>query len=501
MVRTAQITWDPSDSPVRRIQQEYTDHKGNTVILGKVAANESQFYQPEDGEAYRFQVYSTTPIQPEELYKLYQYFCFDLRQLPFLEIYSQNAPDGLACVEHQRHEIAYRKRLQAEQREGEHDESLPPLIPTMRTSLNDQFMSGFCFLLTSKSYLQGSFPDNDHGTGPWWISFDRNLPSAVKKLDMIKRLDRPATELRTFAEWGILVNPEIRDINVNITTDQSELGFDMKELFRGIGSTYSYGHIDYGLYEPPPPSPSEETPAAEYIKEVLEKQQKAAEVQSPESNSLRSTIRTENNTIIVTNKSSDGECDLQYVVYVQFLANLGQEKTALLHTTAHAFTIGIISKLSASKTVYFEFRIPSSSSLSSLISAAPNGFDVGAAHEFEAGSIMRVQPHMSRDLFLRPLPYHFFTVVLDKPNFIEEPGMLFFTLWTDPSQYIEPQTTDTVIETRRCAGVQEAARRLAMLAVEEKTNDGSRNLTIEEHRELLSLSEEEYEQKMDFYVF
>jgi hypothetical protein len=40
------------------------------------------------------------------------------------------------------------------------------LIPTMRTGFYDQFMSGFCFLLTSKSYPLGSFSDNDHGTGP-----------------------------------------------------------------------------------------------------------------------------------------------------------------------------------------------------------------------------------------------------------------------------------------------------------------------------------------------
>jgi hypothetical protein len=128
---------------------------------------------------------------------------------------------------------------------------------------------------------------------------------------MIKRLDNPAAELQTFAEWGISVNPEIRDINVNITTDQSEMGFDMKELFRGIYSTYVYGQIGYGLHEPPPPAPSEETPTLQHIQEVLEQQQQTAEVQSVDSNLLRLTLRPENNTVTVTNNSSDGECDLQ----------------------------------------------------------------------------------------------------------------------------------------------------------------------------------------------
>ena len=92
-------------------------------------------------------------------------------------------------------------------------------------------------------------------------------------------------------------------------------------------------------------------------------------------------------------------------------------------------------------------------------------------------------------------------MVLDKPAFIQEPSVpsvLFYTLWTEASQYIEPQTTDTVIETMRSAGIQESARRPAMLAMEVKINDSPRKLMREEHRELLSLSPEEHEQKMNF---
>ncbi|KAK6814470.1 hypothetical protein RU639_009372 [Aspergillus parasiticus] len=496
MARTAQNARDPSDPPIRWMQREYVDHAGNTVILGKVVAYKSQFYRPEDGEAYRLQVYSTTPIQPDELSKLYEYLCFELSQHPFLEIYSYNPPDGLACVEHQRREVAHRKRLQAEQRDGEYDECRSPSIPTMQTGFEDQFMSGFCFLLTSKSYLQGSFRDNDHGTGPLWISFDRSLPSALKKLDMIKRLDRPATELKTFAEWGILVNPEIRDINVKITTDQSEMGSDLKELMTRIYSTYVYGEIDYGIHEPLPPAPTE-TLTFQRTQQILEQQRQIIEGQSVALNVLHLTWGPEHKTVTVTNYPLDSEYDLQYVIYVQFLADIEQDKT-LLETTARTFTAGIISHLPAPKTIYFEFRIPGSSCLSSLLSAPPNGFDVGASHEFEAGTTMRALPQINRDFSIRPLPHHFFTVVLDKPSFIQEPGVLFYTLWTDPRQYIESQTGDIIIETRRSAGIHEAARRLAMLAVEENNQDSARKLTREEHMELLSLSPEEYEQKMNF---
>ncbi|KAJ5514624.1 hypothetical protein N7463_004176 [Penicillium fimorum] len=111
MARTAQTAWDPSEPPRRRIQREYADHKGNAIILGKVSYG--QFYQPEDGEAYRHQVYSTTPIQPEELDSLYRSLYFGLSQPPILEIYSYNPPDGLACVEHRCREVVHRKYLQA----------------------------------------------------------------------------------------------------------------------------------------------------------------------------------------------------------------------------------------------------------------------------------------------------------------------------------------------------------------------------------------------------
>ncbi|KAJ5090323.1 hypothetical protein N7532_009007 [Penicillium argentinense] len=431
MVRTSQIARDSPEEPIRWIQRDYVDHQGNPVILGKVASYTREFYQPEQDEieAYR--------IQP-----------------PFLEIYSYKPSDGLACVEHQRREVAYRKRLH--QQEGKEDESLPPLIPTMQTSFKDQFMSGFCFLLTSKSYLKGAFRDNNHGTGPWWISFDRSLPPA---------------------EWGIAVYPEIRDITVKITVDQCILGFDIKDLMTQSYSVYVYGQHDYGLHEPPPPTPSEENPTTQDIQQILEQQQQTADVQSIDSNILRLTWRSENKSVTVTN-SADKESDIQYVIYVPFLADINHDQTVLLETTARTFTTGIISHL-PSKTIYFEFRIPGSS-LSSLISAPPNGLDIGASHEFGAGSgtFIRVLPQSLRDFSFRPISHHYFTVVLDKPAFIQEPNI--------------------VIETHRSVGIQEAARKLGMLSVEENIQYSARKLTPEEHREMLSLSPEEYEQKMNF---
>ncbi|KAJ5762924.1 hypothetical protein N7533_001605 [Penicillium manginii] len=139
----------------------------------------------------------------------------------------------------------------------------------------------------------------------------------------------------------------------------------------------------------------EETLTSQYNQEILDEQQQTLEVQSADSNSLRFTIGAEKNTFTVTNNSSGGECGLQYVTYVQFLANVEQEKPALLETTARTFTTVILSCRPASK----PFRIPGFS-FSSLISAPANGFDVGASHEFEAGLVMRVPPMLDRDIFI-----------------------------------------------------------------------------------------------------
>ncbi|CAI7648877.1 unnamed protein product [Penicillium pancosmium] len=480
MARTSQTARDSNEEPSRWLQQEYLDHKGNKVILGKWVRWGRQFYQPEEIEGYRLQIYSTLPIQPENFRQLYGYFFSESRRFPFLEIYSYNPSDALSCAEHQRGEVAYRKRLHAEQRGDVNDTILPPLIPTMRHGCDDQFMSGFCFLLISRSYLQGPFCDNDHGPGPLWISFDRSLPSALKKLPMIKRLSSSPTELRTFAEWGIAVNPEMIDVTVRTTDDQSGFGYDINDLMRKTISLYvdaSNFEFDYGLYEPLPP-PSQDNLTLQYTRELLEQQQ-TDDIQAEESKKLILLWGPENKSLTVKN-TTDEECDLQYVIYVPFLADIEQETTTFLEATARKFTASIILHLSifkttVSKTVRFEFRIPDSSSLSYFLSAPPDGFDIGASHEFETAPGLEMR--------IRALPM----VILDKPSFTQEPSVVFFTLETNGG---------TDIEISRSAGIHEVVRRLAMLAVEENIQDDARTLTREEHRELLSLSREEYEQKM-----
>lgn len=312
-------------------------------------------------------------------------------------------------------------------------------------------MSGFCFLFTSNSYLQATFAKDEDGTGPWWIYFDRSLPSAVKKLDIIQRLQEPSTDLESFVDGYAFVNPDVRDINVNIKNNQTGMIHDIYNLMHRRWSRNEYGQIDYGLHEPPPLASLDETPSLQHIQEVLEQQQLAPEVQSVDPNMFHLSWRSESRIWTVTNNTSDGQHDLQYVIYLSFLADIAENNMlTLLETAARTFTAGSVSHLPDSKTVYFEFRIPESPSLSSPISAPSNGFHVGAIHGLEQNERMRILPQSFGERASPPAPHHFFTVVIDKPGFIQEPSVIFYTLWADPFEYIVPQASDPLLS--RLAG-------------------------------------------------
>ncbi|KAJ5263450.1 hypothetical protein N7478_011055 [Penicillium angulare] len=75
MARTAQ-NCPPNPRPYQWRQREYLDHQGNPVIIGKVSRGQ-EFDAP-------------------------------------AEIYASTQNDAFACVEHQRHEVAHRKRLYAD---------------------------------------------------------------------------------------------------------------------------------------------------------------------------------------------------------------------------------------------------------------------------------------------------------------------------------------------------------------------------------------------------
>jgi hypothetical protein len=81
-------------------------------------------------------------------------------------------------------------------------------------------MSGFCLTFYHWELLDCC----------WKAPFEANPPGTRAVVIVTECTFETATELETFKEWGISVDSEIRDINVDITTDQSGFGFDRSKL-------------------------------------------------------------------------------------------------------------------------------------------------------------------------------------------------------------------------------------------------------------------------------
>lgn len=335
-------------------------------------------------------------------------------------------------------------------------------------------------------------------------------------MDLSRRLDSSIHGIGDALKYGISVNTEAYDIDVLAKNEQYMIESDvthmlhMKTLARVYRDHGTFYEFDYGLDEP---LLSQATLDSQQAKDILEQQQ-TAEVQSVDSTTLHLIWQSDDRAVIVTNHSSSANSDLQYVVFVPFSGDI--HNPALLESTARTFTAAILSQLATNKTVCFKFQV-SESSLSSLLTLS-NDFPVGALQRLKPGSqLERLLPLHCNDYPHSPEPHKLFAVVLDKPAFVQEPGVLFFILWTDcphdksPGYIQNPQTEEEhkhnwwtnldrkFIDVRRSAGIPEAARRLAMLVVEEGVESGNRKLSPEEHRSLLSVSLEEYQSLADKY--
>jgi hypothetical protein len=177
------------------------------------------------------------------------------------------------------------------------------------------------------------------------------------------------------------------------------------------------------------------------------------------------------------------------MIYVQFLADILDP--ALLEIIGRIFTAHVLSMLASKKTVRFDFKL-SSASLSSILSF-PTDITVGALHSSEDRSERRITPLRKHDIGILPNTIcEQFAVVLDKPAFVTELGVLFFMNDVRPDDVRDQGWP--IAEVRRSAGMSEVARRFAMLALEEnRGRSPKRNVTKEECLSLLGLSLEQYQ--------
>jgi hypothetical protein len=495
MARTAQ-NGRPNPSPYQWRQREYSDHQGNPVIRGKVSRAQS-FDAPEGKEKYTIQIYSKTPIQPADFESLYEYLSPSLDDCIFIELYTSTQNDAFACVEHQRREIAHRKRLYADSEQPSN--SFPPLIPTFNPNASSSghvddpepnYDTGTCLLLTSDSYRAGGDREkrNQLGTGPLFIHFTRKFPSQVQEIDLVDRVDfDELDDLPSFAEYGTEVLPEATDIDVEFYKDQREMYQYVQAMLSSL-QTQRTGdgewELDYGIDDPV----SEQTTwDSQQVRRILDEQRSEA-LGSVSADTLSVTQGPQDIGITVKNHSSE-ESDLQYVIFVQFLAEIPDPE--LLEITGRLFTAHVLSMLDSEKTVRFDFRT-SGASLSSIL-PFPKNITVGALYSSETGSKCRIAPLQLHDVGELPsVICEEFAVVLDRPAFITEPGVLFFMNNIRPGH--DSQRHRTIAQVRRSAGMPEVARRLAMLALEENRGlKPKRKVTKEECMSLLGLTLEQYQ--------
>lgn len=470
----------------RWAQREYIDHQGNPVVLGKFIQHDEEFTQPKGRARYTVQIYSVIPIQENDYEKLHNYLSeTGPPDAPKFEIYSYCPRNAISCVEHQRHEIAYRKRLHAEAEAAEKStEALPPLIPMAEKLRQSRDRVGFCLFLTSGSFRADPIKKNYAvmGTGPQWIHFDRRISSGLSGIPIIERLE------------GFGVHPELWELEVIAKNHQRCVGSDIRWATTRICHG---GELDYGLDQDEGQLVPSLLDDPGHIMETLTQQMQGLPLDA-----LHLSRGPGSETVTVTNAASDfsEECNLQYIVYVPFLGNI-QNPADLLETTARLFTASIVANLPAIKTVRFEFCVPDSTSVSSILPKHPQPLQVP---QFTSGALQNLNLMQSQRVRVLPLdhkdqvydkqrlldPCRLFAVVLDRPSFITEPGVMFLQV---TSEYPPPPERPANgsgfgdghwMEVRRSAGMPEVARRLAMLAVEECQGghaDTSRVLSREEY--------------------
>jgi len=198
--------------------------------------DEDLIAQPE----FAFQVYSTIPLDPDHE-ALCQYLAqeIDFRPGPAFEVYAPQ-PDAFACVEHQRREIAHRKRI----RPGE---DFFPGIAKVEPDEFDRLPQGFLLVITSDVYRAG-FQADDHyekGTGPLLVTFNRSFPE--KTVVDVRSWRTTAPPCSKDVDHEPNPCPERNEITVQKCQGIWNMKWDLKWIFRrSIQHDFNY---DYGLLD------------------------------------------------------------------------------------------------------------------------------------------------------------------------------------------------------------------------------------------------------------
>lgn len=483
MVRTAQT----AGTDVRPIHHTstFTDHSGRSAI--RVRKSDPDDPIPENFHTHPlvcFQVYINTPLDLEErpskrakiphfeadsqisgtvLGDLVNYLNISAQRPPPLwEIYSVEGWGALECVEHQRREIASRKK----QRDQPGIAPIPKINHDL-SQTNEKL--GFCIVIDSDSFKHTDEP----GTGPQWIFFDRRTPTAIDW--------SPRQRLRSSSIFGpepAFILPEKLGVEVvRVQESSSDMQHDFGEMYFfscGIQDPPLAGPeviMDVGWQEDEgEPGDGRPSSTAEASLSELAARLDADRFKIEQESSTR---------IVISNASEGAEPDLRYLIYAPCLLEEGTSAT--LMDIAKAFTQAVASRLSTepAKSVHFEVYKPSSADKTSMIQhyrsrELPADF-TGALTTFtnrdgEAGDkvvrahpIARTESAADNDPEAVDFePYKTFLVILEELDFLDVPGCVSFLL-ADGGRYIdEDRVRYPEMLLWRSAGLDEVSRRLEM---------------------------------------
>ncbi|KAJ5936336.1 hypothetical protein N7454_005634 [Penicillium verhagenii] len=464
MARTTYVVTTPQ---VQWITKWYQDHANQPAILMTFGLNgstdpESMLPLPE----IAIQVYSTVPLDlnsKHEYTALGQYLGSQMLDSPRLsfEIYGPQ-PDVFTCVEHQRREILHRKN-------NFPGEGFFPGIA--KVALNDQnrLLQGFLLVITSYSFRTTDSPEYEAESGPLWVTFNRSFPLKAQ-VDLHSRIEGVSPfkfdpskfhgECEVYSEREELVVRKCRNLfhilrELSSLLKSSECG-DMDYQF------------DYGLDEDEgDPSFTDQPP------EIITSLQRKADSLQHEDFNIQSPSQ---GAVVITSIPSitAPEPDLRYIIHIAFpYKQLGLD----LMPIAKAFTALIIENLPRGKTVSFEF-LSAPQSLGAILTSHRNLLNsrpeiaVGAAHQSR-----RIFPQDRSANYIPGdrEPYRTFFVIVDRPDFLTGPGVLFFLtdgndITDEALQNIsrisgvkEERGNYKLYQVWRSVGMAQVARRLAMI--------------------------------------
>ncbi|RAH72480.1 uncharacterized protein BO66DRAFT_317490 [Aspergillus aculeatinus CBS 121060] len=403
---------------------------------------------------FAFQVYTTIPLDSDEFGFLCGYLDqgIDFKPGPSYEIYSVPQLDAFTAVEHQRREIAYRKNVRPAV------EGVFPGIAKVNARAIDK--EGLLLLITTHSYRDWNSrrPDEDQA-GIQWVAFNRNVPQ-TPSVPLVP--DDPYFTHELYPEWN-----EIEVINCN---DMRAMGHDLKMV-------YYDEQWDYGLGEDEgQPCPSDSPISAETLTLLDQK----ANSLSPD----RYTTITEidGSVTIMSNMHAASEPDLRYIVHLKFSHSVPD-----FIRMAQAFTSALVANLPDQRSIHLNFRQSSTSGLASLGSVVDSHRALVASQPcLGIGAMQTIRLKQDRSTVrMRTFPNSrteqegaivfsqgckTFLVILDRPDFLTVPGVLF--LQADMDKRDEDDTwfgfrnTD-LYQVWRCLTMEWVARRLAMLSLEE----------------------------------